>query len=182
MTIVTLLGWDASSSFQEMVKFSWNFALIHSFPWVVRVDCENQESSVQLRTQHFNLVRAQTCTHDNCWYFLTRLLYIQDGKQLLGTTGTFARQMIESCEGDGRELKKRNKKIIASKEIKLIWANNRRKFLTNLKYSHWSLYGPTEVFFSNTSCWYLRLSTKIWPKLQTEQNHTCIMKKIMIVA
>lgn len=34
--------------------------------------------------------------------------------------------MIGSCEGDGRELKKRNKKIIASKEIKLIWANNRQ--------------------------------------------------------
>lgn len=50
----------------------------------------------------------------------------EDGKQLLGTTGTFARQMIESCEGDGREFKKRNKKIIVSKEIKLIWANNRQ--------------------------------------------------------
>lgn len=44
--------------------------------------------------------------------------------------------MIELCEGDGREFKKRNKKIIVFKEIKLIWVNNRRKFLINMKYSN----------------------------------------------
>lgn len=43
--------------------------------------------------------------------------------------------MVESCEGKSQDqMKKKKKRIGGSKEIKLIWANNRRKCQSYEKY------------------------------------------------
>ncbi|KAJ7383953.1 hypothetical protein OS493_024642 [Desmophyllum pertusum] len=55
---------------------------------------------------------------------------LQDQKQLLTTTGAFTAQLVESGEREStdkmKESKKRKKRRGASKEIKIIWANNRQ--------------------------------------------------------